>query len=208
VQLLVVCTANQARSPLLAARLRMEADARPTSASIEISSAGTDALFGQPAAPGCVAVAERWGVDLTAHRACPLAYLEVEEVPMVLVFGRSHRRELAARYSSAAARTFRLRELSHIVATWDDEQLAELPDPADPERRLRAVAALADGHRPRWAGRRYDVADPIGQPQEVFDALGEEFVDEAAMLAPALFGPVTDPEVTDPDITDPDVTDR
>lgn len=193
--ILVVCTANVARSPLFATRLQLEANNRLGPGTVEVASAGIDAVFGAPAAAGSRVVGERWDRPLDDHRATPVSYIDLAEVPLVLAMEIAHRRSLIRRERSLAARAFTVRELIRIVLDRiGPEGLTTLPspDPTDPRRRLAALAELADGHRPgRLARKHADVPDPIRAGQPVYDGLGEEFARAAALLSPALFGPTT-----------------
>jgi protein-tyrosine phosphatase len=193
VDVLVVCTANVARSPLFAARLQLEADARVGAGAVEVASAGVAALYGEPAASGSSAVCARWGVPLDGHQATPTSHHVLAEIPLVLTMELAHRRELTSRNPPLAARTFTVREFVAIVSTRLSSGSCEhLPplDPAEVRGRLLAVARLADAHRPRWLSRRRaDVPDPIGAGQPVYDDLADEFTAAAATIAWVLFGP-------------------
>jgi protein-tyrosine phosphatase len=194
VHVLVVCTANVARSPLFAARLQLEADHRAGPGTVQIASAGTEALFGEPAAAGARAVCARWGPSLDGHQATPVIYHDLAAVPLTLTMEASHRRDLFGREPSLASRSFTVRELLWIVSGRLPRAAIELLpalDPADVPTRLLAVTALADQHRPRrLPRRRADVPDPIGADRPVYDVLGEQFTAAAATLAPVLFGAV------------------
>jgi protein-tyrosine phosphatase len=186
---LIVCTANVARSPLLAARLQMVADGRLGAGAVAIASTGTHALVGAPAAAGSRRVAEGWGADLGSHRATHLMEHDIANIPLIVVMVRRHRRMLAELAPQTAGRSFTLRELRLAL-----EQAAAVTSGLPPSRRdvsarLAEVARAADAHRPRRLGRRRgDTPDPIGRPQAVFDRLGREFDEAAVELGPVLFG--------------------
>jgi protein-tyrosine-phosphatase len=67
-RLLVVCTGNTCRSPMLAALLRHRLGDQA-----QIDSAGTAAATGEPASAGAIAAMRRRGLDLASHRSTPLA---------------------------------------------------------------------------------------------------------------------------------------
>jgi protein-tyrosine phosphatase len=194
VDVLVVCTANVARSPLFAARLQFEADRRVGPRVVEVDSAGVEALFGEPAAGGAKVVCSRWGRSLDQHQATPVFHHDLAGLGLVLTMERAHRRDIVGREASLAGRTFTLRELVAIVSGRLPPSPVERltgTDPAAIRDRILVVAALADQHRPvRLSRRRADVPDPIGAGQPVYDELGEEFTAAAATIAPLLFGPV------------------
>ncbi len=206
-RILVLCRANVARSPLLAARLRLEVDARGLDGAVEVSSAGVEAPWGQPAATGSRVVAERWGVDLDGHHSRPWLHVEPGAHDLVLTMERTHSRGVVRTVPDLAGRVFTAPELVHILA--DPHVVERLPDgPAGhgvglPEQ-VRSAVALADGYRPgRWQHRRgaLEVADPVRQGQEVYDRLGERFVELAAGIAAGLFGTRFEEPDADPGVT-------
>jgi protein-tyrosine phosphatase len=162
---------------------------------VEVGSAGTLALYGQPAARGSCEVGARWGLSLEDHRAMPVSYHDLATLALVLTMEGAHRRELTSRAPALGDRCFTVLELVAIVTGHVDAgDLDALPDPAaDPRARLEAVAALAHAHRPRWRRRRrMDIPDPIGGDTQVFDRLADELEEVTSVLAPALFGPVNE----------------
>ncbi len=192
-RILVLCLANVARSPLLAARLHLEVAARGLDGEVAVASAGVDTVWGLPVAEGSRVVADRWGVDLDGHQSRPLAYLQPAVQDLVLTMERRHTRSVLSIEPALAGRVFTAPELARILA---DPRVAEqLPSASETSsERLRAAVALADGHRPsRWQhrGGALEVADPVRQGQEVYDRLGELFVTMAADIAEGLFGPRT-----------------
>jgi protein-tyrosine phosphatase len=195
VDLLVVCTANVARSPLFAARLQLEADCRLGPGVLEVASSGTEAVYGEPAAGGSRTVSARWGRPLEDHHARPLTHFDLRGVPLVLTMEAAHRRNVVSRVPGLAERTFTVREVVRIVRHLSPQALQRLPSAStvDPRPRLLAFADLADAHRPVWSPRRRrDVPDPIGAGQDVYDGLGAEFVHAVEVLAPVLFGPISE----------------
>jgi protein-tyrosine-phosphatase len=194
---LVVCTANMARSPLLAARLRLEADRRLQPGMAVIGSAGVDARFGDGAASGSRRVAEWWGVSLDGHLAQPTMYVPLRSVPLIIAMTRRHVRALIARDPGVAATTFTLTELLGCVEKSPGDSALSAATVTNRERlraRIELTARLADGHRPalRTWRRSLDVPDPIGGSQADYDRLGERFTAAGEVLADVLFGPAPD----------------
>jgi protein-tyrosine-phosphatase len=193
VDVLVVCTANVARSPLLAVRLGWEAERRLGGQRVEVGSSGTSALYGQAAAPGSRKVAVSWGLTLEEHRATPVTHHDLASIPLVLTMEIGQRRDVAGRAPGIESRCFTVPELVTIVSDrLDPRDVASLPHPTSgPHDRIAAVATLAHAHRPRWLTRRRgEVPDPLGADEATYDALGERFADAAATLGEVLFGPV------------------
>jgi protein-tyrosine phosphatase len=194
VDVLVVCTANVARSPLFAARLAWEADRHLGEGAVEVGSAGTAALYGQPAAPGSRKVAAGWGLSLEGHRAVPVTHHDLATIPLILTMELAQRRDLTSRSPGLTDRCFTVPELARIVRGHLEERaLHGLPPGGDgPRARIAAVAALAAARRPRLLTRRRgDVPDPIGADQPTYDALGERFAADAEAIGAVLFGPIS-----------------
>ena len=164
--LLVVCTANICRSPLVAAVL-----ARPLSEVPELSPVESAGLLfeGRPADPGTVAAAADLGLDVGAHSSRIISRQLIGPAALILGMERRHVREVAVLEPAAWAKTFTLKELV---------------------RRGRAVGgrrsgqALADWLAEVGEGRRPaelmaddpadDVDDPIGQGPAAFRRMAEE----------------------------------
>ena len=189
--ILVACTANIARSPLLAVLLQSHVDRRLGEGRTLVGSAGVAARIGDPAATGSRMVAEDWGLSLDDHRSQPLPYVPLDEVSLVVAMTRHHAREVASKHSHPE-RVFVLRELVALAALLlGDGTIDEIAAAASgPQDRLVRVVTEADQRRSRRRlRRRYDVPDPIGGDKEVYAALGEEFAEAGEVLADALFGP-------------------
>jgi protein-tyrosine phosphatase len=92
VRVLFVCTGNTCRSPMATAALRDELG--PEAAHVEVLSAGTSALEGQPASGGTREVALEHGIDLSAHRARRVSASLVREADFVFVMEPVHRTAL------------------------------------------------------------------------------------------------------------------
>jgi protein-tyrosine-phosphatase len=87
---LFVCTGNMCRSPLAAALMQREAEARGL-ADLTVSSAGTGAWDGAPASEGAYLIALEHGLDLSAHRARLVSRDLLQEADLVLTMARHHR---------------------------------------------------------------------------------------------------------------------
>ena len=214
---LVICRANIARSPLLRVRLQAEADRRVGAGMVNIASAGMLARFGDPAADGSKRVAASWGLSLEDHASLPIMYAPFATAPVNLVMSRGHLRALLARNPGVASRTFTVPEFVVCIRRLETEGRLPRFDPralvgktasgatggdhrsAEALRQalrwhLSQVVALADARRPSGLRRRrhLDIPDPLrGGPGE-FDALGERLAADAVLIADALFGPLPD----------------
>ncbi|MCI1047000.1 low molecular weight phosphotyrosine protein phosphatase [Caballeronia zhejiangensis] len=102
-QLLVVCTANICRSPVIASVL---AECLP---GVAVSSAGVAAKAGLPADPVATAVLEaRKGFDISGHRSRPLIRSMCEAADLILVMERGQREIIQERFKSAWGKTWTL----------------------------------------------------------------------------------------------------
>ena len=197
VDVLVVCTANIARSPLLARRLQAEADDRLGVGIATIDSAGVDARFGDGAAEGVRRIAASWGLDLDRHASKSHRYVPLEAVPLKIAMTRYHVRALAARNPGVASTTFTAVEFStcleRLRATGRLPAMPECPATGQALRRhLTELVTAAGQVRPRprwWRPTAWDIPDPAGHDQRVYDELGERFVELSASIGDALFGP-------------------
>ena len=82
-RVLVVCTGNTCRSPMVAAVLLDELG--PDRERVEVTSAGTAAWEGQPATPTSVEIAAHEGLDLAPHRSRRTTPALVRAADLVLV---------------------------------------------------------------------------------------------------------------------------
>lgn len=163
---LVVCTANIARSPLAEAMVR----ARLDHLGVSVSSAGTRGRVGDPPASGSVALAGQRGLDITGHRSRPATPDLIAGADLVLTMSERHRERCSPLATGAAARTFTIEEFVRLL---------EVVPPGTPtsggtDRLLQARDAA---HRARASSPRgpdaEDVADPIRLPWEAWLTMGE-----------------------------------
>ncbi len=182
---LTVCSGNIARSPLMALLL-----ADRLGPAVEVSSAGTIAIAGEPMTDEAQAVARRLGVDGSHHRSRPLSNDLIAGADLVLVATREHRADVARLEPIASRRTFTLREFARLAPTVDAETLDGLAPGAErgPEL-VRAVAARRGIVVPLTQPSDDDLDDPFRQAESVYDRVGSE-IDKAvatlvAMMAPA-----------------------
>jgi protein-tyrosine phosphatase len=156
---LFVCTGNICRSPTAEALARREL-ARHPGVPIQVSSAGSHALEGNPAASRSMLAASARGASLERHLARELTRRRVRAADLVLCMATEHRPFVLSYDRSAADRTFLLATFARVAGEWD--WLATSP---------AGLVALAAEHAREQDGD--DIDDPLGQPAEAYAACAE-----------------------------------
>jgi protein-tyrosine phosphatase len=156
---LFVCTGNICRSPTAEALARREL-ARYPGAPIQLSSAGSHALEGNPAASRSMLAASSRGASLERHFARELTRRRVRGADLILCMAAEHRPFVLSYDRAAANRTFLLASFARVASQWD--WLAT--SPAD-------LVALAAEHAREQPGD--DIDDPLGQSSEAYAACAE-----------------------------------
>lgn len=181
-RILVVCTGNICRSPLLEQIWRSKLDP----AYVTLHSAGTHALVDRPMPDDAQRVAQYWGVEPDAaagHRAQQLSVEHIIGSDLVVTLAREHRAEVVRTVPTASRKTVTVRELARLLESLEGAPGLDL-------RGLRSLA-LADALRelvPMVLGERGvaappadpdddDVVDPYRLAPEVYDQSGEQIVD-------------------------------
>jgi protein-tyrosine phosphatase len=156
---LFVCTGNICRSPTAEALARREL-ARYPGVPLEVSSAGSHALEGNPAASRSMLAASTRGASLERHFARELTRRRVRSAGLILCMAAEHRPFVLSYDRSAADRTFLLATFARVAGQWD--WLAGSP---------AELVALAAEHARELDGD--DIDDPLGHPSEAYAACAE-----------------------------------
>jgi protein-tyrosine phosphatase len=156
---LFVCTGNICRSPTAEALARRELERYP-GVPLQVSSAGSHALEGNPAASRSMLAASTRGASLERHFARELTRRRVRSAGLILCMAAEHRPFVLSYDRSAADRTFLLASFARVASEWD--WLAT--SPAD-------LVALAAEHLQVRDGD--DIEDPLGQAAEAYAACAE-----------------------------------
>ncbi|MGY1844781.1 arsenate reductase/protein-tyrosine-phosphatase family protein [Modestobacter sp. SYSU DS0875] len=183
---LFVCTGNICRSALAERLTRAYLDDAlgDDAAAISVASAGTQAVVGSGVHPDSALVLAGFGGEAAGFAARHLRDGMAVEADLVLTLTRAHRRAALQLAPRALARTFTLREAADLVDLLDPD--TEFPGETHAQRCRALVAALAAARSRRASSDRDDIADPIGQPLEVHQQVGEEISDALLRLLPRI----------------------
>ena len=125
-RILVVCSGNICRSPMVAGALRCEADAAGAR-ELQVDSAGTLGIEGRPAAREAITVCADAGIELAGHRSQGIRATLMHQADVVLGMTVDHLEELARRFPDGAAHRYLLRAFEKGPRPAD-----EAPDLVDP----------------------------------------------------------------------------
>jgi protein-tyrosine-phosphatase len=115
--ILVVCTANQCRSPMAEGLLRARLAAAGCADRVQVSSAGTWALAGRPPTALAVETMAARGIDITATRAREVDAGLVGAADLILTMTGGHLEALEADYPEARGKVCLMSSLAQGL--WD-----------------------------------------------------------------------------------------
>lgn len=165
---LMVCTANICRSPLMEIALRSMTD----DTQFEIGSAGVRGWNAKPIDSMVRLEMARLDLDPEGFLSRPLTERHLEGADLVLTATREHRGAVLAMEPQALRRTFTLREFDGLTQGVSAESLEELC--ADAAR--RRGSAPAD----------QDVPDPFGRAPKVHREVADLIVETVTSIAKTL----------------------
>jgi protein-tyrosine phosphatase len=183
--ILLICTANQCRSPMAEALLRRRLGESPDDPAVTVTSAGF-LEGGVPCPPDVITVMAEVGIDLSGHRSRRVSADLVDEADLIVTMAKQHSIDLAVEFPSAWRRCFTVSELLGRAAAAGGpapSQRRNTDPQASPEssrEALEAWAARLGAGRQRSDLLRLpssdDVPDPIGRSlrdfRETRDRLG------------------------------------
>jgi protein-tyrosine phosphatase len=175
----VFVSGNRFRSPLAEASLRKLTEGLP----VHVSSVGTLDLGPQPVLPEALTLAGSLGLDLSGHRARPLARQSLARADLVIGFERPHVSIAVVEAGAPPARTFTMLELVDLLE-WIDP-----PTARDPVARAHeAVARLDEARSVHLPGAAPELADPLGSSARVHRHAAGRVWESTHALARVLFG--------------------
>ena len=158
-EVLFVCTGNICRSPAAERLLRRDLDRTVGGiaglSGVDVVSAGTGALVGEPISPPMAELVARAGGDVERFSARQLTTSIVRGADLVITMTSDHRRETVTLVPAAVQRTFVLGEMAHMLGRVDADEVSSDCGTGS----LRCRAAARDG-RDRQAA-----SDPGGRPR-------------------------------------------
>lgn len=176
-RLLVICTANQCRSPM--AEVMARSLLRDRGIAAEIGSAGTDALDGIKATDGAAITVRKLGLDLSHHRSRTVTAELVESADLVLAMERRHVIDLVTTFRAQLGCTYTLPEFAQVTQT----------APRTPvESPGQWLARLARQRTPAAGLAAPEIADPIGRPMRYYRRTGREISESLAQIVAAYEG--------------------
>jgi Protein-tyrosine-phosphatase len=193
-RILVVCTGNVCRSPFIERYLRQELRHRwPFEPGVDVSSAGTAALVGQPIDERAGIIAAKASVDTTGFVSRQLTDSMIADADLILTATLQHRGIVVSRRPDALRRTFALRELPRLLAGAERGRPAELV--ADGPSWLSEVARIAGSRRASAGLMRaedVDVVDPYRRRSKVYAKMATQIISTVPQLARLLSGDTRD----------------
>lgn len=118
-RILVVCTANQCRSPMAEGLIRAALAEQGLGEGFELRSAGTRAWDGVPATPDAIETLRARGIDIAGHRSSALDAGVLGRADLVLAMTAEHAREIDARFPGLGDRLCLMSALAG--GAWDVE---------------------------------------------------------------------------------------
>ena len=162
-RLLVVCTGNICRSPVVTARL--SSGLGPDSG-VAVSSAGLQARVGEPIDPGTAAAA---GLEPTGSTARQLTAQLARDSDLVLVMTAAQRAGVVTLAPGTVRRTYTLRQFTDLAELVAGDPAVTAADGA--AERLAALVRAVPRARSRRVAGEDDVEDPYRRSPEVHAAV-------------------------------------
>lgn len=179
VRVVVVCSQNVARSPLVERLLRSELEALAPDGFV-VRSCGTRALDGRPMADGSRRILRSRGLVSDGFVSAPMTPELLLDADLVLTAEESHARQVVAVRPALLKKTFTVLEFAAIAAGTS----IEAPDARAFVRSASGARFVADDP----ASGELDLADPVGSDASAFVELERQLGDAAGVIARALVG--------------------
>jgi protein-tyrosine phosphatase len=190
-QVLMVCTGNICRSPMMERMLQDSIDRSGADGAIVVRSAGTAARPGEPMQPFAAAMLTQYGVNAENFGATALTEELVSSSDLVVTATRDHRSLVVGLVPAAVRRTFTLLELARVASTAPAPTSAQAPgENGLAAGVLQAVAWAAQmrGSVSRREESVDDLDDPLGAPLDVYRQRAAVIASAVEQIVPFLIG--------------------
>lgn len=187
-QVLMVCTGNICRSPMMERILQQAFDRRGAGGEVVVRSAGTWAHSGEPMQPFATDTLTERGVDAEGFSATSLSEELVRSSDLVVTATREHRSQVVGLCPGAVRRTFTLFELARVAATAPTSPHLDLTDTVERVRQRVAWAARMRGSVSRDEDSVDDLDDPLGAPLGVYRERAGAITGAVEQIVPFLIG--------------------
>ena len=184
-RVLTVCTGNICRSPFIERALQAELDRSWGPGVVEVSSAGTGAMVGEPMNAPALKVLEAAGYTAEGFVARALTPQIVASSDLVLTATRRHRGLVAQMHPKALRYAFTLREFADLISDVPRDAY-EADDAGEQVRALVQAAAGRRGMRPPLSDEDADIVDPYRREALVFDTMSAQVMSALPQVAAAL----------------------
>jgi low molecular weight protein-tyrosine phosphatase len=184
-RVLTVCTGNICRSPFMERALQAELDRSWGPGVVEVSSAGTGAMVGEPMNAPALRVLEAAGYSADGFVARALTPATVASSDLVLTATRRHRGLVAQMHPKALRYAFTLREFADLISDVPRDAY-EADDAGQQVRALVQAAASRRGMRPPLSDEDADIVDPYRREALVFDTMSAQVMSALPQVAAAL----------------------
>ena len=180
---LILCTGNVCRSPLMERHLRHAL----AGTDVRVSSAGTGALAGNAIDVGSVRLLDAAGVDSADFTARQVTRELLDEADLVIAASREHIGQAAQLAPSVLRKGFAWLDLGDLLDGVSTGDIASWPAGT----RAAQVAAEAMARRAEVSPRTDEeatVVDPFGQDQRVFSSMEQQVLRALPVIVGALRG--------------------
>lgn len=172
--MLVVCTGNICRSPLLERVLQVALDQRWGAGVVPVRSAGTLGLEGSPMDERAAAQLRALGGEESDFLGRRLTPAMVAAADLVLTATREHRALVARAHPRALRYAFTYRDFADLAARVPDPDLPAAQDGPTWVREVTALLAARRGLHPPLAAADADIVDPYRRADHVYATMTEQ----------------------------------
>lgn len=187
-QVLVVCTGNICRSPLIERVLQSALDERWGPGEVSVRSAGTMGLEGYPMDERAARHLAGFGGVSDGFVARRVTKELVASADLVLTATREHRGRVVQLHPRALRYAFSYLDFADLARHLPDEELPTAPSGADWVREVTQVLASKRGMRAPLEAHLADIVDPYNRHDDVYDEMSAQIRQATPDVVRALTG--------------------